>query len=474
MADPLTHLRQRADENWLISITDCSLPNLSLQSQEFRRLAEQRTQELCVATNLGTPPFIVLTEKEPIKFLSSFIAACIEGCSILLGNPHWMESEWRQVWNVVQPDLIWGHCSSPPSQSHQRSPHRSTPGQIMISTGGSSGNLRFAIHTWDTLMASVMGFQQYFQVDQVNACCVLPLYHVSGLMQFLRSFTSGGKLAILPFKALETESKLALAKFSSAIDPATCFLSLVPTQLQRLLQKPQLTAWLKSFQAVLLGGAPAWAELLSQARQQQIRLALTYGMTETAAQVATLKPEDFLRGNDSCGQVLPHAKVTIAHAVNGIGNITIQAQSLALGYYPDCPIDCCFQADDLGFFDAQGYLHILGRSSQKIITGGENVFPIEVEAAIRASGLVRDVCVIGLPDRDWGEVVAAVYIPLNSEIVVNQLQQAIASHLSKYKHPKHWLVAADLPRNTQGKINLKQVKQMFSEPQMKSPKLSTD
>ena len=74
----------------------------------------------------------------------------------------------------------------------------------MIPTGGSSGQIKFAIHTWETLKASVQGFTEYFQLKQVNSFCVLPLYHVSGLMQFMRSFTTGGKLAIIPFKTLES------------------------------------------------------------------------------------------------------------------------------------------------------------------------------------------------------------------------------------------------------------------------------
>ena len=75
----------------------------------------------------------------------------------------------------------------------------------MIPTGGSSGQIRFATHTWETLMASIAGFTQYFQQISVNSFCVLPLYHVSGLMQFLRSFTTGGKLVIQPFKEVESE-----------------------------------------------------------------------------------------------------------------------------------------------------------------------------------------------------------------------------------------------------------------------------
>ena len=221
-------------------------------------------------------------------------------------------------------------------------------------------------------------------------------------MQFLRSFTTGGKLVILPFKELSAGVKCD-------IEPSEFFISLVPTQLQRLLENPALATWLSRFQTVLLGGAPAWPELLEQARRYGIRLAPTYGMTETASQIVTLKPDDFLGGTVSCGQVLPHAKVTIRSptgqllGVNQIGNITIKADSLALGYYPELFTNRDnFQLDDLGFFDNQGYLNVVGRSSNKIITGGENVFPSEVEAAIRATQLVNDVCVIAIPDQHWG------------------------------------------------------------------------
>jgi O-succinylbenzoic acid--CoA ligase len=239
--------------------------------------------------------------------------------------------------DLVQPDIILGQDIATDRQQRYSSipyPQSPIPNSIMIPTGGSSGKIRFAIHTWETLMASVQGFRKYFQLTQVNSFCVLPLYHVSGLMQFMRSFTSGGKLVIQPFKALEAGGKCN-------IEPSEFFISLVPTQLQRLLQNPELAAWLSHFQTVLLGGAPAWQELLEQARHQNIRLAPTYGMTETASQIATLKPEEFLKGNNSSGQILPHVKVTIRSPnneildINKTGIITIQANSLALGYYPE-------------------------------------------------------------------------------------------------------------------------------------------
>ena len=196
-------------------------------------------------------------------------------------------------------------------------------------------------------------------------------------------------------------------------------------------------------------------------------MALTYGMTETASQIVTLKPEDFLNGHNSCGQVLPHAQVSVHSSTgqlldaNQTGNITVQSKSLALGYYPKLFTNQDkFSVDDLGFFDDQGYLNIVGRSSNKIITGGENVYPSEVEAAIRATLLVNDVCVLGVPDLHWGQVVTAVYIPSHATITAASIQAALQDKLSKFKQPKHWFPVESLPRNSQGKVNHQQLQQI--------------
>ena len=445
----LNYLNNYANKDWLIGH----------DSRQFTHLAEQLYLELTPLLQ-GIPPKILLANSNPVCFLAGFIAACAHGCPVFLGNPNWVEQEWQQVFELVQPDVILGCGEWEIRETRETMETReklriysTSCSLIMIPTGGSSGTQRFAIHTWETLMASVQGFQQYFHQQQINSFCVLPLYHVSGLMQFMRSFTSNGKLVNLPFKTLE-------AGETTDIDPSEFFISLVPTQLRRLLQKPVLANWLSQFKTVLLGGAPAWPELFQQARDYGIRLAPTYGMTETASQIATLKPEDFLQGYNSCGFVLPHASVTIRSpqdrelGVNQIGTITIQAKSLALGYYPELfPARQQFQLDDLGFFDDRGYLNIVGRNSSKIITGGENVYSNEVEVAIRATHLVEDVCVIGIPDRVWGQAVTAVYVAKNSSVTIAALQAAIADKLSRYKQPKYWIPLENLPRNSQGKVN---------------------
>ncbi len=456
MERPLAYLEKRANHDWLIGY----------DSHQFTQRFEQLYLELTQQLRQGTPPKIILAEGNPVRFLAGFIAASAAGCPVFLCNPSWVKHEWQQVFELVQPDLILGYGDwGLAVRDYYPSPEPSilNPQWIMIPTGGSSGQIRFAIHTWETLMASVGGFQQYFQLQQVNSFCVLPLYHVSGLMQFLRSFTTGGQLVILPFKELSAGVKCD-------IEPSEFFISLVPTQLQRLLENPALATWLSRFQTVLLGGAPAWPELLEQARRYGIRLAPTYGMTETASQIVTLKPDDFLGGTVSCGQVLPHAKVTIRSptgqllGVNQIGNITIKADSLALGYYPELFTNRDnFQLDDLGFFDNQGYLNVVGRSSNKIITGGENVFPSEVEAAIRATQLVNDVCVIAIPDQHWGQVVTAIYVSSNSDVSSAALQAVLSDKLSKFKRPKYWIPVESLPRNSQGKLNRAQVLQIVNQ-----------
>ncbi|NJL20937.1 MAG: AMP-binding protein, partial [Leptolyngbyaceae cyanobacterium SM1_3_5] len=277
----------------------------------------QRTQELQQIEN-GELPTILLTECDSIEFLAGLLAAAAIGAPIVLANPQWVESDWQQIARIIQPNCVWGDCPIVPSSAATNA----VRGSVMIPTGGSSGQIRLAMHTWRSLTASVRGFQTYFSQSQINSVCVLPLHHVSGLMQFWRGYVTGGTLAIAPFKSVQ-------AGLRPAVDPATCFLSLVPTQLQRLLDGA--TDWLRQFHTVLLGGAPAWPELLDRAQALQIRLAPTYGMTETASQIATLRPDDFLQGRRSCGLVLPHVEIRC----NPIEPLQIRARSLCLGYYPN-------------------------------------------------------------------------------------------------------------------------------------------
>lgn len=400
---------------------------------------------------------ILLAEADPVRFLAAFLAACSRPCRVWLGNPRWGQREWEQVAAQCQPDLLitssetWKLDSLAfRSPSLETSPPTAT--QILIPTGGSSGDIRFAVHTWETLSASVQGFQQHFQSDTINAYCVLPLFHVSGLMQAMRCLLSGGQLLIQPFRELIQEGEIAAL-------PLPCFLSLVPTQLQRLLNSDRdFTPWLRQFTAILLGGAPAWPTLLQMARTLKLPLAPTYGMTETASQVATLLPSEFLAGQTGSGRPLPHARIEIANPTgqplppSTTGQILIEADSLASGYW-QMPFAQPFSTGDLGYLDERGILHVLGRESRLIMTGGEKVLPEEVEKAIIRTGLVGDVAVVGIPDQEWGEIVVAVVVPdmggWDSDLIVD----ALKPQLSPHKIPKHFFPWTSLPYTTPGKVN---------------------
>lgn len=441
-------LQRRSSENWLIGLDAKALSDRA--AQRFEWLVQFQPAH----------PVILLVESDPIDFLAGFIAAVAADCPVFLGNPQWTIAEWQQVLDLLQPDCIWAAGRSDAKAASEKQKPQLAAGTIGIPTGGSSGRIRFALHDWDNLTASVAGFRAYFQIDCVSSCCVLPLFHVSGLMQFIRSLCSNGRFALFSSKELEQQIDL--------INPGEFCISLVPTQLQRLLENPANLDWLTRFQMILLGGAPAWSDLLDRARSHSLRIALTYGMTETASQVVALKPEDFLQGRSGVGQVLPHAQLMVCDAEGKPiapgqpGTIHIRAKSLCRAYLPPAPDASPEQieqlcTDDLGYFDTANYLHLIGRSSQKIITGGENVFPAEVEAAIRQTGLVQDVCVIGLPDRTWGEAVTALIVP-GSDLSIADLETALQPRLSRYKQPKQWLIVDRIPRNPQGKLNYEQIR----------------
>ena len=367
-----------------------------------------------------------ICEKDPIEFLVKFWSAIASNHHIFLKNP-------------TTPNTSNVGCIKRSNASFV-SPIQT----INIPTSGTTHHPKYATHTLTTLSNSVQATQHHLQTSQINSLCVLPLHHVSGLMQHLRSHLTQGQLILWDWKKLEN------GHFPD-IKLETFHLSLVPTQLQRLIHQPEL----QRLKAILLGGAPPWASLLQKARTQNLPIALTYGMTETASQIASLTPDEFRSGRLGVGKPLPHATIEIRNDLGLLcepgetGHLTIEATSRMLGYFPRRDTETIFRPDDLGYFDSQGYLHIVGRSSDKIITGGENVYPSEIEAAIRRVAPVQDLCVIGVDDETWGQIIVAVYVsPLDID-----LNRDLEQSLPKFKHPKHWIRVEAIPRNPLGKID---------------------
>ncbi len=425
------------------------------QVADLEPSALQALIEPYLSTYEGIPSgtAVVLADSDPIQYLGAFLAGCVSSVSLFLGNPYWKQQEWSQALALIQTGYIQTQEGLSPFQIPSQPQSMARSDWIMIPTGGSSGQIRFAIHTWETLCASVVGFCDYFAIDTVHSVCVLPIYHVGGLMQLMRCLLTGGHFDLQSWKRLDLEETHLYANYC---------LSLVPTQLHRLLSHG--IPWLQTFQLILVGGGSCWPALLNQARTAQIRLAPTYGMTETASQVATLKPSEFLQGSNSCGVALPHAQLDLQAPE---GRITVQARSLALGYYPDSWfLTPTFETQDLGFWDSNHHLQILGRLDDLIITGGEKVVASEVEAAIRETQLVNDVCVLGYPDPVWGQRVVAVYVPARWGPIQSDLKAQLQTKITDYKCPKSWIAVKSLPRNPQGKLSKSQLAQLIQDDQL--------
>ncbi len=345
-----------------------------------------------------------------------------DGGNVFLSNPSWGPAERAELDRLAEQ-----------GESGDR-------GWLMIPSGGASGGLKFARHDGWTLSAAVEGFCGHFELGPVNSVGVLPLHHVSGLMAWMRCALTGGKYIPWPWKDAEA------GRFPEEI-PADCCISLVPTQLQRLIGMDTGVEWLRKFHVISVGGGPAWEGILDEAARLELPLSPCYGATETAAMVAALRPWQFLSGLRGCGPALPHAKIS-----TDSGAVAVTGESVFRGYFPATGEGRTWTSGDLGSFGADGSLVIQGRADDLIITGGEKVSPAEVEAALRASGEFEDVAVVGVPDPEWGQMVVAFHPKGEGDPRKARIEASLSS-LDPFKHPKRYLGISPWPRNPQGKIN---------------------
>jgi O-succinylbenzoic acid--CoA ligase len=372
----------------------------------------------------------VIEEPDAARFMATFADSVTGRGNVFLANPAWRSPQRAEA------DRLAAQGATGDS------------GWLMIPSGGAGGGLKFARHDAWTIAAAVGGFCSHFAMERVNSVSVLPLYHVSGFMAWMRSVMTGG--SFVPWSWKEAEA----GRFPVGLPPDCC-LSLVPTQLQRLLAVGTAVEWLRKFRAIFVGGGPAWAGLVETAAHLELPISTSYGATETAAMVAALKPEQFLAGLRGCGSPLPHATVDI---VDGI--VRVSGDSIFRGYFPDIDEGRTWISGDLGVFDG-GSLVILGRRDDLIVTGGKKVSAAEVEAALMASGEFSDVAVIGLAHPVWGQEVVACHPEGPGRPRLERVLAALDG-LESYKRPKRYTSVAPWPRNAQGKIDRPELARLAS------------
>ena len=296
----------------------------------------------------------------------------------------------------------------------------------------------------------------------------LPLFHVGGLSIVLRA-------AIYGITAVVHDGFDAAAVDRAIDDEGVTIVSVVAVMLQRMLDARGERPYPPSLRCVLLGGGPAPRPLLERAAALDVPVVQSYGLTETTSQIATLAPEDAIPRLGAAGRPLyPNALRIVrddrSDAPPGTpGEIVVRGPVVMAGYAgrpdatADAIVDGWLHTGDVGRLDADGYLYVLDRRDDLIVTGGENVYPAEVEAALLAHPRIAEAAVIGAADATWGQrVVAVVRLTdvggtASASAVPNgfadEIRAFCRARLAGYKVPRDVrVVTAPLPRTASGKL----------------------
>jgi malonyl-CoA/methylmalonyl-CoA synthetase len=343
-------------------------------------------------------------------------------------------------------------------------PQRLGPDSLaaIIYTSGTTGRSKGAMLTRGNLAsnAEVLAGSWRFTSDDV-LLHVLPLFHVHGLFAAINTvLASGSSLILFP-------SKFDTADAVRRLSDVTVFMG-VPTHYMRLLQEKGLnresTARMRLF---VSGSAPLLAETHQEFSERTGHEILErYGMTETL--MNTSNPYEGARVPGSVGPPLPGIEVRVINAETGqvepapeaIGTLEIKGPNVFAGYWQapektaqEFTPDGWFKTGDLGKVDSNGYVHIVGRVKDLVISGGYNVYPKEVETELDAIPGVLESAVFGVPHPDFGEgVTAAVVLQKGARLTESEILDAVRSRLARYKLPKRILLMNELPRNTMGKV----------------------
>lgn len=292
--------------------------------------------------------------------------------------------------------------------------------------------------------------------------CSVSLFHISGLSILIRSLLYGNAVKLYEkFDANGAVDDIATGRVTH--------MSLVAVMLERILNRLEENGVKASpkFKIILAGGGPVPKDYLLRAQKVHLPIAQTYGMTETSSQTATLSNQDAIRKLGSAGKPLFFNQIKIANADKPFveGEILIRGPHVTPGYIgqfseKSATIDGWLHTGDIGYLDEEGYLYVVDRRSDLIISGGENIYPAEIENVLMAHSAIREAGVCGMADDTWGEVPIA-FVVLKNETTKETIIQHCREHLAKYKVPKFIYFVESLPRNGSNKLMRRKLKELL-------------
>lgn len=334
-------------------------------------------------------------------------------------------------------------------------------------TSGTTGKPKGVLQTYGNHWWSAIGSSLNLGLDTEDCwLCAVPVFHISGLSILMRSVIYGIPVNVMErFDEKNANQLLADGKIT--------IMSVVSAMLNRMLSSLGEARYHERFRCMLLGGGPAPRPILEQCKERNIPVYQTYGMTETCSQIVTLAPEDSLTKLGSAGKPLFPCQIKIMtgnrEALPGeTGEITVKGPNVTKGYMnreqvnADSFRDGWFYTGDLGFMDEEGFLYVLDRRSDLIISGGENIYPAEIEEVLLAHEAVGDAGVAGVEDPTWGKVPHG-FIVAKKEVGERELLDHCKGTLAPYKIPKRIHRVDSLPRNGANKLMRRRLAELIEE-----------
>ena len=329
-------------------------------------------------------------------------------------------------------------------------------------TSGTTGYPKAVLQSFGNHLHSAVSSCENLGLDESDKwLCITPLYHVSGLSIMFRSKIIG--------LAVYLQAGFDVLEVKHAIEyKGVTITSVVANSLGRMMNED--IKYPKRFKGMLLGGGPASSELLKKCSDIGLAVFLSYGMTETCSQIVTLRPEDVLRKMGSAGRPISGCEVKIVKDNRKCqprlsGEIVVKGPNVTNGYLygekSESFKNGWFYTGDIGYLDEEGFLFVQDRRSDIIISGGENVYPAEIESVLLSYPNVLDVGVVGYDDEKWGSVPVA-FVVLDKLVSIEDLSCFCLKRLAKYKVPKKFIIVKELPRNATGKLLRKDLREKLN------------
>jgi o-succinylbenzoate---CoA ligase len=329
-------------------------------------------------------------------------------------------------------------------------------------TSGTTGHPKGVMQTFGNHWSSAVGSALNLGIQPHDRWLLaVQLFHISGLSILMRSVIYGMGIVL--------HERFDASNMNQAImyDKVT-IVSVVTTMLQQMLDDLENEQYPSTFRCMLAGGGPVPKSLLEECQSRDIPVYQTYGMTETASQVVTLTPEHSMTKIGSAGKPLFSCQIKIMKDgkecfANEEGEIVVKGPNVTKGYWKreeatnKALHDGWLHTGDQGFKDEEGFLFVLDRRSDLIISGGENVYPAEIEAVLVSHPKIKDAGVVGVEDKKWGQSPHA-FVVLREEMTKIELQQFCKSRLASYKVPKEISFLDELPRNASNKLLRRELK----------------